>query len=107
VLLSGRTAWVNPYGYLPAELYNFLPFFRAMAGAYFCLGLVWTALCVRHRALLLQLQIYIGGVIALGLLETVRLKTNTPNYKCVFSCVLKSEAAAADLYRRGHRPGAP
>ena len=30
VRFSGRTAWRNPFGYLPGELYPFLPFFACM-----------------------------------------------------------------------------
>lgn len=34
VAFSGRTVWKNPYGYLPAELFPFLPFFGQVALAY-------------------------------------------------------------------------
>ncbi|EOD10610.1 hypothetical protein EMIHUDRAFT_105053 [Emiliania huxleyi CCMP1516] len=71
VLVSGSTAWLNPHGYLPAELYAFLPFFGAMAALYSALLALWVGLCVRHRSLLLPLQVYIGGVILLGWLEAV------------------------------------
>eukprot|EP00962_Isochrysis_galbana_P050182 scaffold21598_cov107-Isochrysis_galbana.AAC.3 len=71
VLLSGRTAWFNPHGYLPAELYAFLPFFKVMTLAYVGLGLVWAGMCFHYRAVLLPLQTYIGGVILLGAAESV------------------------------------
>lgn len=71
MLLSGRTSWLNPHGYLPAELYSFLPFFKGMTLAYAALGLVWAALCFHYRAVLLPLQTYIGGVILLGVVEAV------------------------------------
>ena len=33
VTFTGQTSWLNPYGYLPGELYYFLPFFGTMAAA--------------------------------------------------------------------------
>jgi hypothetical protein len=82
VLLSGRTAWINPHGFLPAELYAFLPFFKTMTLAYAGLGLVWAILCFRYRAVLLPLQTYIGGVILLGAAEAVshRLLQHSPTH---------------------------
>ena len=61
VLVSGSTAWLNPHGYLPAELYAFLPFFGAMAALYSALLALWVGLCVRHRSLLLPLQVTYRG----------------------------------------------
>ncbi|KAL1514711.1 hypothetical protein AB1Y20_003798 [Prymnesium parvum] len=70
VYFTGQTSWLNPYGYLPGELYYFLPFFRIMAVAYLTLGIVWGVQCWRHWSQLLPLQMCIAGVIMLGLLET-------------------------------------
>ena len=69
VVISGDATWVNPYGSLPGELYPFIPFFGMMIVAYAGLSAVWLALCYRHRSTLLPLQLYIGGVLALGILE--------------------------------------
>ena len=70
VLTTGETSWLNPYGYLPGELYPFLPFFGAMSGAYALLAIVWAVMCARHWAQLLPLQLCIGGVLVLGVCET-------------------------------------
>jgi len=71
VLISGQTAWLNPYGYLPGELFPFLPFFAMMLVAYIIVTCVWLVLCIKHRPLLLPLQQYIGGVLLLGTFETL------------------------------------
>ena len=70
VLVSGHTTWLNPYGYLPGELYPFLPFFGALSLAYVALGVVWLVLCLRHCAQLLPLQSCISAVLFLGMVET-------------------------------------
>lgn len=70
VSFSGQTSWLNPHGYLPGELYSFLPFFGAMALAYLGLGFVWAVQCARHWAQLLPLQACIAAVILLGELES-------------------------------------
>ena len=64
-----QTTWRNPYGYLPGELYYFMPFFGMMTLAYLGLGLVWGVQCWRHWNQLLPLQMCIAGVVLLGLLE--------------------------------------
>eukprot|EP00908_Phaeocystis_cordata_P015802 Transcript_26992.p1 GENE.Transcript_26992~~Transcript_26992.p1 ORF type:complete len:504 (-),score=210.75 Transcript_26992:59-1474(-) len=70
VLVSGHTTWLNPYGYLPGELYPFLPFFGALSLAYVALGVIWIVLCLRHCAQLLPLQSCISAVLFLGAVET-------------------------------------
>lgn len=70
VFVSGHTTWLNPYGYLPGELYPFLPFFGALSLAYVALGVVWLVLCLRHCAQLLPLQSCISAVLFLGTVET-------------------------------------
>ena len=66
----GHTTWLNPYGYLPGELYPFLPFFGALSLAYVALGVIWIVLCLRHCAQLLPLQSCISAVLFLGAVET-------------------------------------
>lgn len=70
VLVSGQTTWLNPYGYLPGELYPFLPFFGCLSLAYVGLGVVWLVFCLRHCAQLLPLQSCISAVIFLGAVES-------------------------------------
>ncbi|KAJ1633252.1 lung seven transmembrane receptor-domain-containing protein [Pavlovales sp. CCMP2436] len=70
VFLNGATSWVNPYGYLPGELFHFLPFYGAMSLVYLSLGVLWFILCVRYLQQVLRVQTCISGVIALGMVET-------------------------------------
>ena len=69
ITYSGRTAWRNPYGFLPAELYPFLPFYGFMTLIYFSLAACWAYLCYTHWSQLLPLQRAIGWVLLLGVVE--------------------------------------
>ena len=71
VRYSGQTQWRNPYGFLPAELYPFLPFFGGLSLGYLLLGLAWGALCCRHYSQLLPLQVGISWVVGLAALESL------------------------------------
>eukprot|EP00301_Raphidiophrys_heterophryoidea_P010098 c15141_g1_i1.p1 GENE.c15141_g1_i1~~c15141_g1_i1.p1 ORF type:complete len:507 (+),score=100.24 c15141_g1_i1:51-1523(+) len=70
VEMTGEIVWINPYGYLPGELYHFIPLFYWLSIGYLALGLVWGLLCILYRNDLLHLQHYVSIVIVLGLLET-------------------------------------
>jgi len=70
VLIDGSTLWMNPYGFLPGELFHFLPFYGCMSLLYLALGVLWFILCARYWRELLRLQNCISGVIALGMVET-------------------------------------
>ena len=69
VRFSGRTEWRNPHGYLPGELYPFLPFFGMLTIAYMLLASGWALLCFRHWSQLLPLQSAIAGVLLLAMIE--------------------------------------
>ena len=69
VLVTGETHWLNPYGYLPGEYYGMMPFFGVMASLYGILVLLWIVLCVTNWNEILLLQLWIGLVLGLGLLE--------------------------------------
>ena len=70
VLYSGRTSWKNPYGYLPGELYSFLPFFGTTAILYLVLTAMRAYLCHMHWSQLLTLQLAIAWVLVLGVVES-------------------------------------
>eukprot|EP00299_Pterocystis_sp_00344_P008120 c2948_g1_i1.p1 GENE.c2948_g1_i1~~c2948_g1_i1.p1 ORF type:complete len:498 (-),score=90.91 c2948_g1_i1:70-1524(-) len=78
--MSGQIVWMNPYGYLPGELYQFIPLFGYLAIGYLVLGLIWGVLCVIHRHDLLHLQHYVSVVIMLGLLETMTWYVDYRNF---------------------------
>lgn len=69
--MTGTIVWMNPYGYLPGELYPFIPLFGRLAIAYLVIFLLWGGLCFAYRSQLLQLQHYVSIVILLGLFETL------------------------------------
>jgi len=69
VEMSGKIVWMNPYGYLPGELYHFIPLFGYLTIGYAVLGLFWGLLCLVNWKDLLHLQHYVTVVIVLGLLE--------------------------------------
>ena len=69
--VRGDTEWLNPYGYLPGDLYGNLPFFGWLALAYVVAGFVWAAMMAAHMDDLIQLQYWITLVLGLGMLETL------------------------------------
>jgi len=70
VAIDGHTAWMNPYGYLPGELYGKFLFFKRMSALYLLTGGWWFSMCFRHWKDLIQLQFWITAVVFLGMLET-------------------------------------
>ncbi|GAB5354617.1 hypothetical protein AAMO2058_000134300 [Amorphochlora amoebiformis] len=73
VSFSGRTIWMNPYGYLPATSYAFLPFYGIMACIYGGLAIVWFVLNAMHWKEIVMLQNYITVVLGVCLIENMLL----------------------------------
>ncbi|XP_054779224.1 uncharacterized protein LOC129287096 [Prosopis cineraria] len=71
MVMSGKTIWKNPDGFLPGRMAPLKKFYVFMTIAYVCLSLVWFLQYTRFWDDILQLQHCISAVIALGLLETV------------------------------------
>ena len=71
VMASGWLVAMNPYGYLPAELYGFLPFYEAMSIFYIALLIIWSIALYRFQDSLLDLQKYITIVLVLSAIEMV------------------------------------
>ncbi|WVY94810.1 hypothetical protein V8G54_033898 [Vigna mungo] len=71
MVMSGKTVWKNPDGYLPGRMAPLKKFYVFMALAYVCLSIVWFFQYVRFRDDVLQLQHCITAVIALGLFEMI------------------------------------
>eukprot|EP00466_Bigelowiella_natans_P014697 jgi/Bigna1/85372/estExt_fgenesh1_pg.C_30386 len=104
VKFKGSTVWMNPYGYLPATLYYFIPFFGTMALVYgvnivfkfvpiggallmYCLllyhqalALVWLILNAIHWKDIVSLQNYITCVMAVCLIENMVLYFDYVNF---------------------------
>ena len=68
-LISGRTVWKNPDGYLPGKMTPLMTFFGLMSLAYIVLGLLWFIRFVRYWKNVIQLHYHITAVIGLGMCE--------------------------------------
>jgi len=68
VKYSGTIAFMNPFGYLPGNLWPNLPFYGVMALLYIAIGIYWLVLTLKHKSHL-KLHNCIAGVIALGVIE--------------------------------------
>ncbi len=69
VSITGHTEWINPYGYLPGELYGFMPFYGRISVTYLVVAFFWMITCFRNFKQLLMLQTFITAVMALGMIE--------------------------------------
>lgn len=69
LIMSGRTVWKNPDGYLPGRMAPLMKFYVSMSLAYVLLSIIWCSQYVRFWKDILQLQHCITAVIALGLFE--------------------------------------
>ncbi|XP_062092320.1 uncharacterized protein LOC133798133 [Humulus lupulus] len=68
-VISGRTVWRNPDGYLPGKMAPLMTFSGLMSFAYLVLGLVWFLRFVQYWKDIMQLHYHITAVIALGMCE--------------------------------------
>lgn len=68
-VISGRTVWRNPDGYLPGKMAPLMTFSGLMSLAYLVLGLVWFLRFVQYWKDIMQLHYHITAVIALGMCE--------------------------------------
>ena len=67
--MDATAFFVNPYGYLPAHLYGYIPFWSWMLVAYGAVGTVWLMLSIRSWRDLLHLQQCISGILFVGMVE--------------------------------------
>jgi len=73
VKISGQIVSMDPYGYLPGDLFGNLPFYGALSCLYGLLGVVWLVYCAMYSEQLMALQLWITFVLALGMVETTTL----------------------------------
>jgi len=71
IVMSGKTIWKNPDGFLPGRMAPLKKFYVFMALAYVFLGIVWLLQYVRFWDDVLLLQHCISAVIGLGLFEMI------------------------------------
>ncbi|KAF8411820.1 hypothetical protein HHK36_004379 [Tetracentron sinense] len=69
LVMSGKTLWKNPDGYLPGRMAPLMKFYVFMSLAYILLSVIWFSQYVRFWKDILQIQNCITLVIALGLFE--------------------------------------
>ncbi|PPD70711.1 hypothetical protein GOBAR_DD32407 [Gossypium barbadense] len=70
-VMSGKTVWKNPDGYLPGRMAPLMTFYVYMAIAYLLLSAIWFSQYMRFWEDILQLQHCIAAVIGLGLFEMI------------------------------------
>ncbi|KAG8471420.1 hypothetical protein CXB51_036408 [Gossypium anomalum] len=70
-VMSGKTVWKNPDGYLPGRMAPLITFYVLMAIAYLLLSAIWFSQYMRFWEDILQLQHCIATVIGLGLFEMI------------------------------------
>ncbi|XAR66038.1 hypothetical protein NMG60_11012086 [Bertholletia excelsa] len=68
-LISGRTVWRNPEGFLPGKMAPLMTFYGFMSLAYVVLGLMWFLRFLQHWKDVIQLHYQITAVIGLGMCE--------------------------------------
>ncbi|CAH9134716.1 unnamed protein product [Cuscuta epithymum] len=68
-VMSGRSVWKNPDGYLPGKMVPLMTFYGIASLAYLVLGLFWFVKFVQYWKDVIQLHSHITVVIALGMVE--------------------------------------
>mmetsp|Transcript_5560 Transcript_5560/g.5744 ORF Transcript_5560/g.5744 Transcript_5560/m.5744 type:complete len:522 (-) Transcript_5560:124-1689(-) len=80
ITIDGPMEIMNPYGYLPADLFGNLPFYGAISCAYLIVGVAWLILLYAYSSEILPLQLWITAVLGLGLIETTLLFAHYLNW---------------------------
>jgi hypothetical protein len=70
ITMNGQVQYVNPYGYLRADLHGYIPFWFWMLVAHVAVGAVWLLLSLRNWRDLLHLQMCISGILFVSMVET-------------------------------------
>ena len=68
--MDGAVTFKNPYGYLPAELFGFLPFEAARSVAFFLIGFIYIILFLLHRESAIPLHYAILLVFGVAVCES-------------------------------------
>ncbi|XP_057990041.1 uncharacterized protein LOC110670657 isoform X2 [Hevea brasiliensis] len=80
LVMSGKTVWKNPDGYLPGRMAPLMRFYVLMSLAYLLLSVIWFFQYMRFWKDILQLQHCITAVIALGLSEMILWYSEYANF---------------------------
>jgi hypothetical protein len=57
IKVDGKIESIDPYGYLPADLYQNLPFYGALSCMYSIIGISWLIMCAVYRDQIIPLQV--------------------------------------------------
>jgi hypothetical protein len=57
IQLHGKIEWMNPYGYLPGEVYMHLPVSGVFAICHAAVLIAFGVLCIKYRKILLSIQV--------------------------------------------------
>ncbi|XP_071929821.1 uncharacterized membrane protein YHL071W isoform X3 [Coffea arabica] len=82
-LISGKTVWHNPDGYLPGKMAPLMSFYGFMSLAYLVLGLFWFVRFVQCWKDVIQLHYHITAVIGLGMCEMALWYFEYSNFNAV------------------------
>ncbi|EEF33774.1 transmembrane protein 87B [Ricinus communis] len=80
LIMSGKTVWKNPDGYLPGRMAPLMKFYVFMSLAYLLLIVIWFTQYMRFWKDILQLQHCITAVVALGLFEMILWYSEYANF---------------------------
>jgi hypothetical protein len=73
IFLNGQIDSLDPYGYLPADLFGNLPFYMVLAGLYSLLSIYWMVMNVLYYDQIIPLQFWITCVLGMGMIETTAM----------------------------------
>mmetsp|Transcript_9058 Transcript_9058/g.27219 ORF Transcript_9058/g.27219 Transcript_9058/m.27219 type:complete len:496 (+) Transcript_9058:166-1653(+) len=98
--LVGEMAFRNPHGFLPGQLYGFLPFYTILMYIYLGVCAIWGLVCLVRRKHLLKIHYLMSALLVLGFLEAYLNKSaySTLNrFGRKFCCPLPQGIVAADV----------
>eukprot|EP01130_Rhizamoeba_saxonica_P018990 TRINITY_DN9711_c0_g1_i1.p1 TRINITY_DN9711_c0_g1~~TRINITY_DN9711_c0_g1_i1.p1 ORF type:complete len:492 (+),score=71.33 TRINITY_DN9711_c0_g1_i1:18-1493(+) len=83
MLIEGSTEWRNPFGYLPGQIFPYLPLFVAIASMYFIMLVFWVYKALKYNNSLLSIQHLISLMILAGLTESIWWATDYFKYNAI------------------------
>ena len=73
VTIAGQIESMDPYGYLPADLFGNLPYYMVLSGLYSLLAVCWGVVCFMYYDQIIPMQMWITTVLGFGMIETTSL----------------------------------
>mmetsp|Transcript_42967 Transcript_42967/g.98683 ORF Transcript_42967/g.98683 Transcript_42967/m.98683 type:complete len:486 (-) Transcript_42967:184-1641(-) len=106
VKVTGEVVMKNPFGYLPGSEYRKLSLYLILAFVYVGLGAIWAILSLVHHKELFNIQVCIGVVLFMGLVEVSLWyvtyftwnKTGDKNFYMFYGAILASVVKSTFSY---------